>query len=140
MKLTLKREGEFVPVNMKENQTDRCGQVGMPSYKYIVHVEATDDSLSKEGFVIENSRLHNYFLTRYCSGRPWNAISCERMAIKGAMEIGRTLIKENISVTAVKVTVVGSNSAQIEAVWTRGTDVGLRKSKKTTRRSTSSSR
>jgi hypothetical protein len=138
MKLTLTRQGEFAPVNMRENPTDRCGIVGMTTYKYTVHVEATDDSLSKEGFVIENSRLHNYFLTRYCSGRPWNAISCERMAIKGAMEIGRTLIKENISVTAVKVTMVGSNNAQIEAVWTR--DNEPKKSTRTARRGSSSSR
>jgi hypothetical protein len=27
--------------------------------------EATDDSLSREGFVIENGRVHNYFLSRF---------------------------------------------------------------------------
>jgi hypothetical protein len=138
MKLVLSRQGEFTPVNMKENPTDRCGILGLKTYKYTVEVEATDDKLSQEGFVIENSRLHNYFLTRYCSGRPWNAISCERMAIKGAMEIGRQLIKEDISVTSVKVTMVGSNQAQIEATWTR--DNEPKKSSKIIRRSPRSSR
>ena len=138
MKLVLSREGEFTPVNMKENPTDRCGQLGMKSYKYAVQVEATDEKLSPEGFVIENSRLHNYFLTRYCSGRPWNAISCERMALKGAMEIGTQLIKEGISVISVTCTVVGSNSAQIQATWVR--DNGHKKGKRASRRGASSSR
>src|SRR5271167_1369088 len=108
MNICLEREGEFDPVNMREH-SNRCGQVGLMKYKYVVKVEATDEKLSSEGFVIENSRLHNYFLTRYCSGKPFIAVSCERMAIKAAMEIGRTLVKENISVTTVQVTITGSN-------------------------------
>ena len=118
MNLSLEREGEFVPVNMVENNT-RCGPIGHMHYKYAVRIEATDDSLSEEGFVIENSRIHNYFLTRYCDyGRSFTAISCEKMAIKASMEIGRTLVKEKISVTKVIVTIFGSNNARLTATWT----------------------
>jgi hypothetical protein len=124
MNLCLEREGEFDPVNMRE-QSNRCGQLGLMKYKYAVKIEATDESLSSEGFVIENSRVHNYFHTRYCSGRPWKAMSCENMAIKAAMEIGRTLVKENISVHTVQVTITGSNNARLTAVWKRSTDKEL---------------
>jgi hypothetical protein len=117
MNLSLEREGEFVPVNMVENNT-RCGQLGHMLYRYIVRVEATDERLSPEGFVIENGRLHNYFLTRYCDvKKKFNAVSCERMAVKAAHEIGKTLLKEKISVTSVQVTIFGSNNARLTAIW-----------------------
>ena len=128
MNLCLEREGEFDPVNMRENM-QRCGQLGLMRYKYAVRIEATDESLSKEGFVIENGRVHNYFLTRYCSGRPFVAVSCERMAMKAAMEIGRTLVKEGISVTCVQVTITGSNNARLTAVWKRESDGKGKKAK-----------
>jgi len=121
MNLCLEREGEFDPVNMREND-NRCGKIGLMRYKYAVRIEATDENLSPEGFVIENSRVHNYFLTRYCSGKPYVAVSCERMATRAAMEIGRTLVTEGISVHTVQVTVTGSNNARLTAVWKRATD------------------
>jgi hypothetical protein len=121
MKLVLFREGEFVPVNMREN-LHRCANLGVFKFRYAIEIEATDDRLSKEGFVVEQSRLHNYWLTRYCSGKPWNAMSCENMAIKAAMEIGRTLYKEGISVIAVKVTMFGAEGAKIDARWSLEND------------------
>ena len=125
MELCLEREGEFNPVNMRENMR-RCGQLGLMHYKYAVKIEATDANLSPEGFVIENGRVHNYFHTRYCSGRPWTAMSCENMASKAAMDIGRTLVKEGISVHTVQVTITGSNNARLTAVWKRLHDKELR--------------
>jgi hypothetical protein len=108
MKLVLMREGEFNPLNMVENN-NRCGQLGLMHYKYVVQVE--------------NSRIHNYFLTRYCNPRKsFDAMSCENMATKAAMDIGRTLVKEHISVTGVTVTIVGSNAARIQATWQREGD------------------
>jgi len=121
MKLILYREGEFTPVNMREN-LHRCAQLGVTKFRYAIEVEATDEKLSKEGFVVEQSRLHNYWTTRYCNGKPWNAISCENMAIKAAMEIGRTLYKEGISVVAVNVTMHGAEGAKINARWTLESD------------------
>ena len=126
MNLCLEREGEFDPVNMRENM-NRCGQLGLMHYKYHVKIEATDESLTKEGFVIENSRVHNYFLTRYCSGRPFTAVSCENMAIRAAMTLGRTLVKEGISVHTVTATITGSNNARLTAVWKRIGDKELNK-------------
>ena len=116
MILRLYREGKFKPVNMRENP-QRCAQYGVFEFRYAIEVCATDERLSKEGFVVEQSRLHNYWITRYCSGKPWNAISCENMAIKAAMEIGRTLFKEGISVVSVKVTMHGAEGAKIDAEW-----------------------
>jgi|SRR5277367_4527081 len=124
MILSLERDGEFDPVNMRE-QSNRCGHIGLMKYRYAVRIEATNESLSPEGFVIENGRIHNYFLTRYCSGRPWKAISCENMASKAAMEIGRTLVKEGISVIMVSCTIMGSNAARLSAVWRRDRDKEL---------------
>lgn len=121
MNLRLYREGVFNPVNMREN-LNRCAQLGVKQFRYAIEVIATDDSLSKEGFVVEQSRLHNYWLTRYCSGKPWHAISCENMAIKAAMEIGRTLYREGISVVGVKVTMHGAEGAKIDAEWTLEND------------------
>lgn len=120
MNLCLEREGEFRPQGMIET-SDRCGQMGVMLFKYHVKIDATDEALSPEGFIIENSRVHNYFITRYCTGRRFVASSCERMAAKAAMDIGKTLIKEKISVTSVQVTITGSNSARLTAVWKRDT-------------------
>lgn len=116
MNLCLEREGEFRPKGMVETST-RCGQIGSPVYKYYVKIDATDKSLTTEGFIIENSRVHNYFITRYCSGRRFTARSCELMAAKAAMDIGRTLVKEGISVTRVLCTIFGSNNARLTAEW-----------------------
>jgi len=130
MNLTLEREGEFEPVNMVENSS-RCGQLGLMHYRYFVRVEATDERLSPEGFVIENGRVHDYFLTRYCDPKKsFKAMSCERMAVKAAMEIGRTLVEEEISVTSVQVTIFGSNNARLTAVWKNG---GRKRAKKARR-------
>lgn len=117
MDLCLEREGEFVPTGMIET-SDRCGQIGLMKYQYAVRIEGTDESLSPEGFIIENSRVHNYFLSRYCGGKRFVAMSCEKMASKAAMDIGKTLIKEHISVKLVQVTITGSNNARLTAVWT----------------------
>jgi len=123
MKLVMSRNGAFNPVNMVGNiLTDRCGQPHMKTLNYSVEIEATDESMSPEGFVIENGRIHDYFLKKFCSGRPWEAISCERMAINSAMDIGRLLIRESISVISVTCTMVGSNEARIKATWQRDHD------------------
>jgi hypothetical protein len=123
MKLVMSRNGAFDPVNMVGKvETDRCGQPHMKTLNYSVEIEATDEHMSPEGFVIENGRIHDYFLKKFCSGRPWEAISCERMAINSAMDIGRLLIRENISVISVTTTMVGSNDARIKATWQRSDD------------------
>jgi hypothetical protein len=124
MNLCLEREGTFEPKNMREHD-NRCGHVGLMLYNYAVRIDATDEKLSPEGFVIENGRVHNYFITRYCSGKPHVAVSCERMAVRAAMEIGRTLVKEGISVHTVTCTIEGSNKARLTAIWKRETDRGL---------------
>ena len=116
MELCLEREGEFRPKGMIETST-RCGPIGSMVYKYYVRIDATDEALSPEGFIIENSRVHNYFHTRYCTGRRFTAISCERMAAKASMDIGRRLVKEGISVKQVTCTIFGSNNARLTAVW-----------------------
>lgn len=117
MLLTLEREGEFDAVNMVETQT-KCGPLGLKHYRYAVKIEATDESLSPEGFVIENGRVHQYFINNYANPRRrWPAISCEKMAIKAAHTIGQQLQKEGISVTAVRCTIFGSNNARLTAVW-----------------------
>jgi hypothetical protein len=128
MKLKLYREGQFEPVNMRENM-ERCGQLGVKIIRYAIEVHATDKNLSKEGFVVEQSRLHNYWLSRYCTGKPWEAFSCENMAIKAAMEIGRRLIQEGISVESVMVTIFGADNAKIDATWTVKNDPPKQKAK-----------
>jgi hypothetical protein len=116
MILTLEREGEFETKGMVETQT-KCGPLGLQKYSYAVKIEATDESLSPEGFIIENGRVHNYFITRYASGKGFAAVSCEEMARRAAMEIGKQLVKERISVTAVICTIKGSNNARLTAHW-----------------------
>jgi MoaA/NifB/PqqE/SkfB family radical SAM enzyme len=47
------------------------------------------------------------------------------MAIKAAMVIGRTLVKEGISVFQVTATITGSNNARLTAIWKRISDKEL---------------
>lgn len=116
MKMSLEREGEFEPVAMRENN-HRCGPMGQMHYRYAVKIFATDGSLSPEGFIIENGRVHEYFVQNYCSGKEWDALSCEKMAAKAATDLGNIMFNEGITVVAVKVTIFGSNNARLIAEW-----------------------
>lgn len=123
MELCLEREGEFDAIGMVENG-QKCGALGNRHYRYYVRIDATDTNLSPEGFIVENGRIHQYFINNYATpGRLWRAISCERMAALAAMRIGQRLLSEKISVTKVTVTIFGSNAARLTAMWRPGQTV-----------------
>jgi hypothetical protein len=133
MNLSLEREGEFEPVGMRENN-HRCGPIGSMRYRYHVKIDATDESLSPEGFIIENGRVQEYFVSNYCSGKEWDALSCELMAARAAVDLGLILVAEDISVLRVTVTVFGSNNAKLMATWERSGVLKAPALKKKTRR------
>ena len=93
----------------------KCDLAHIAVYHYKVEITATNESLSPEGFIIENSRVHSYFIEAYA--KPVPVMSCEKVAMKAAEDLGEMLKAENISVVSVKATITGSNGALLSAEW-----------------------
>lgn len=117
--LRINREGEF---NTQEHQdTDsQCGKVGARSYKYFVSIEASNRKLTKEGFVMENLWVDEYFKKRYQEG-DGKCPSCEDMA-QEAISHFRNLFDtkeelKGVDLRRIFVRIHGSPVSFIEGEW-----------------------
>ena len=115
MQLSLERGGRFVALRMRPN-AHKCAAMRTKVYQYFVRVEATDEKLTAEGFVINNEEVQNYFDARFGRRAPeWDAMSCEMLALTAAREMCAKLLSEGIVVHSVLCRIKGSNGAWIEA-------------------------
>lgn len=120
MLVSLERNGQFRAVSMIPNPC-KCAAMRTRNYKYFVRINATDTHLTKEGFVMNNETIQVYFDNRFGKlAKPWDAVSCERMAITAAKELCNLLLQQNVSLENVIVRIKGSNGAWIEALCQRG--------------------
>lgn len=114
MEVAIERGGTFHAINMVPN-SHKCAAMRTKRYSYFVKVWATDQRLTKEGFVLNNEHIQKYFDERW--GRKasaWDAISCERLAIVSALEL-LDICKKEADVKRVQVRIKGSNGAWITA-------------------------
>jgi hypothetical protein len=95
------------------------------TYPYEIAIEATDARLSPEGYVFNNERVQSYFDTRFGhKAKPWDAISCENMALTAARELAQIMLNEGIDVQCVECQILGSNGAQIRGIWNKTNNIG----------------
>lgn len=119
MQVSIERNGQFHAVNMVPNPC-KCAAMRTRNYKYFVRVNATDEKLTREGFVLNNEKIQEYFDSKFGKLAPkWNAISCERMALTAARELCTMLLATAITLHEVIVRIKGSNGAWIEAICKR---------------------
>lgn len=115
LELRMEKEGTFKPqLTPNPNRFGKCDMPNRDVYRYSVAVIATDQSLSPEGFIIDNVRIQTFFDTAYNGNYE---MSCERMASFAARGIAQLLLSENISVVCVETKIGGSNGAWLTAKW-----------------------
>ena len=118
MLINLERSGKFHAATMVPNP-HKCAAMRTRTYQYHVRIEASDKTLTPEGFLINNERLQEYFDTRFGHKAPkWDAISCEHMALTSASELSQIMLNEGIDVQCVECRILGSNGATIKGIWT----------------------
>lgn len=120
MRLSINREGEFIAQD--DSATDnQCGMTGARRYRYFVTIEANNDNLTREGYVMENLWVAEYFKNRYeVEGN--KCASCESMA-QAAVQYFLWLFQakdelKGVKPTRVYVRIHGSDVSFIEAEWT----------------------
>lgn len=120
--LRINREGEF-SVDTSQRSPQQCGKVGQQLYKYFCTIEATNKSLTPEGYVMENLWTDQYFQDTYGStaGDMIPVPSCEQMAME-AVQYFRNLFKKHpdlqkVDVQRIYVRIHGSPVSFIEAEW-----------------------
>lgn len=118
MEISLVRGGSFHADKMVPN-AHKCAAMHTKVYRYEVSIRAEAVKLSPEGYVINNERVQAYFDTRWgqLAPKPWDAVSCENLALTSAREIGRMLHSEGIECLEVRCMIEGSNGARITATW-----------------------
>lgn len=121
MTLRINREGSFT-AHADSEHPNQCGRVGLRHYKYFVTIEASNGSLTHEGYVMENQWVDDYFQNRYTiPGAKCGA--CETMA-QDAVAHFRDLFTVNsdlqrVDVRRIYVRLHGSEYSFIEAEWKR---------------------
>jgi hypothetical protein len=119
MLVSLERNGKFHAANMVATSC-KCAAMRTKNYSYFVRINATDERLTREGFVMNNEEIQTYFDSKFGKLAPtWKGISCERMALTAAKELCARLLSEQIDLHSVIVRIKGSNGAWIEATCTR---------------------
>lgn len=116
MPLRLEKQGTFT-TSFIGSPEYKCGPEATTQFAYQLRIDATNESLSPEGFIIENGRLQAYFDNAY--SRPQPVKSCERIAADACKAIGERLIRERISVQAVRCSIAGTGQTMLTATWFR---------------------
>lgn len=115
LELTMERSGTFKPkLKATPGHVGKCDMPSKNVYRYHAQVTATDEHLSKEGFIMDNARIQDFFDNAY---NGLSEMSCEKMASFAARGLGAILEHEHISCTGVQIQIGGSNGAWLTAVW-----------------------
>ncbi len=124
MLVKLTRSGRFHARTMRPNE-HKCAAMRTTVYPYEIAIEATDKKLSPEGYIFNNERIGAYFDSRFGeNAEPWDAVSCENMALTAAHELARIMLDEGIDVQCVECQILGSNGAKIRAIWNKEIYIG----------------
>lgn len=113
MILRINKTGSFI-VEGSQFFESQCGFVGNKLYKFDVTVEAIDERLTPEGFVMDRILVNEYFDERYCVKKD-TCHSCEIMAREAVEHFKAILNQTNISWTKVVVRLMGDENGFVEA-------------------------
>lgn len=121
--LRINREGSFI-VTSEQEHPQQCGKIGQQNYRYFVTIEATNSKLTKEGYVMENLWVDQYFQSEYGSatGIVQSVDSCESMAQKAIKHFHAKFYSKGapckgINVIRILVRIYGTDVSFIEAEW-----------------------
>jgi hypothetical protein len=114
MELTLRRKGQFAVTWTESNET-QCGALGTQVLSYVVTIVGNEKCLDRQGFLIDNNVVDEYFKERYKKVARFE--SCERIAMTACDELRQRLGKAPIDL--IEVSVSGSTQAQLTARWER---------------------
>lgn len=119
--LTLARAGKFTVGGDSIDDQFQCGLPGTREFRYHVTVVGSAECLTREGFLLDNRRIQDYFDGAY--GNVTALPSCERMAIRACEDIA-ALVGDGA--LKIEVTMDGTPQAGLTAFWTRedGSGVG----------------
>lgn len=121
LKLSLDKEGSFT--------TQTIGPDGGPisqAYPYRVHLEANRSTLTQDGYIIENSRLQDYFDTLHTltNCHSWHtstgAPSCELLACKAVADLKAEIQAGGVELFTITVSIGGSGDTRLSATWNKG--------------------
>jgi hypothetical protein len=115
--LRINREGVFT-VHYISDPRSQCGSIGQQRYKYFVSIEASNRWLTKEGYLMENGLVGEYF-DRVYTGEKRSCVSCEVMAQRAVDTFRRMVMQENprCDLRRILVRLHGSPFSFIEAEW-----------------------
>lgn len=115
--LSLERKGSFSAATMIDNP-HKCGAMLNRDYNYRVRMTAKSTRLTPEGYLLNNEHVQEYFDSTFGEkAQPWEAISCERLAIACCEGLAELVRKYGIDLLMIEVAIEGSNGAIITASW-----------------------
>lgn len=122
MLLRVNREGSF-EVTAEQCTDNNCGSLERKNFRYEVMIEATNENLTPEGFVMENQWIDDWFRDTY-EVKKLPCESCEIMAQKAVNHFLDMFNDASLPTSAVKVTKIvvrvhGASISFIEAEWKR---------------------
>lgn len=117
--LRINREGSF-EVTIDQRSQDQCGRVGVLRYKYFVTIEATNRTLTEQGFVMDNALCDLYFQERY-GKKMEECPSCEQMVQDAITHFKGIFEKDTpeVELMRIMVRIHGSEVSYIEGEWKR---------------------
>lgn len=118
--LTLARSGKFTVGGDSINAQFQCGLPGQREFRYHVTIIGSADCLTREGFVVNNQLIQQYFDWRF--GTVTELPSCERIAIRACEDLA-VIIGDGVQ--KIEVTLDGTPQAGLTAFWTREDGAGV---------------
>ncbi len=119
--LSVNRTGTFRAMSCQFTK-GQCGNERERQYSFEVRVEATNESLSPHGFVVDNQVLYEYFRRRYEE---------ERVPVRSCEDVAQDAVdhflgwfasgpkwRQRVKLRRIVVTVHGHTSSWITAEWT----------------------
>lgn len=108
--LRLEREGSFA-YNPSASDAGRCGTPKNLVLHYRVLLEVASDGLDRNGFIIDNNLVHDYFRHYESETRFW---SCEEIAMRACEHFAYRLHRP----TKIEVSISGNpNAAWLTSCW-----------------------
>jgi hypothetical protein len=118
--ITLQREGVF-SVQHTGSNANQCGALRTSILNYRVAITADDIVLSPQGFLVDNNRIHDYFVDTYRDIDEF--VSCERIAMKARDDMLAAFQEDEdlrkVRILSIEVAVSGTPGAWLTARWAR---------------------
>jgi hypothetical protein len=117
--LRINREGSF-SVSESAQTAHQCGKIAQSQYRYFCSIEATNERLTPEGFVMENMWVDEYFQATY-NLETKEVPSCEKMAQDAIAHILHLFARQpdlrEVDLRRILIRIHGSPVSFIEGEW-----------------------